>query len=449
MKKLLFLCFLLVLLSPFLMIAQDQEEMPQAQKARVIVDQARIYLESNPYSFVLDTVTRGTVVTLFETGKKSKKWLYISYYSDKRMAQVTGFIDNKLVEIIEEKPVIIDNSVIGLGDERGIMNIVKIDQINDEFREYTFRITDIVPEGENLNRIFFVNNNTDRIVEYTGVVIEDVSVREGFSPKHLVQEGQDSIIDIDGVEIRRDTNEYDNVIKGVKLELLGESEQGVELTIDRDYEKITQKIVDMIQKYNDLMEYINEQTRIVPGRNLSEKNEVGILSGDITVMGLKSKLQTIMMNPYPTDRGKELGLLAQIGISMGSLGSNWEDIKEGYLQVDEDSFIEAFEKYPDTIKQLFGSDTNNDVVIDNGVAYVMDTTMKAYIAPRSGIITNRVNRTENGIREQEDRIDDWEEHLEDYRKKLEGDFTLMQQALHELEQSQKSIDNFSKQLNNK
>ena len=106
-------------------------------------------------------------------------------------------------------------------------------------------------------------------------------------------------------------------------------------------------------------------------------------------------------------------------------------------------------KLQNGISLTIGRRENNDVVIDNGVAYVMDTTMKAYIAPRSGIITNRVNRTENGIREQEDRIDDWKEHLEDYRKKLEGDFTLMQQALHELEQSQKSIDNFSKQLNNK
>lgn len=104
MKKTCFLCFLFILLFPLVITAQDQEETPQAQKARVIVDKARIYLESNPYSFVIDTVGRGTIVTLFQTGKQNKNWLYISYYSKKRMAQVTGFIDINLVEMINENP---------------------------------------------------------------------------------------------------------------------------------------------------------------------------------------------------------------------------------------------------------------------------------------------------------------------------------------------------------
>ncbi len=104
MKKTCFLGVLFVLLAPVLITAQDQGETPVAQQARVIVDKAPIYLESNPYSFIIDTVGRGTVVTLFQTGKKNKKWLYISYYSKKRMAQVTGFIDINLVEILKEEP---------------------------------------------------------------------------------------------------------------------------------------------------------------------------------------------------------------------------------------------------------------------------------------------------------------------------------------------------------
>ncbi len=104
MKKIGFLYVLILLLTPLLISAQDQTETPQTQKARVIVDNAPIYLESNPYSFVVDTVGRGTIVTLFQTGRKNEKWLYISYYSNKRLAQVTGFIDINLVEMVSEKP---------------------------------------------------------------------------------------------------------------------------------------------------------------------------------------------------------------------------------------------------------------------------------------------------------------------------------------------------------
>jgi len=152
------------------------------------------------------------------------------------------------------------------------------------------------------------------------------------------------------------------------------------------------------------------------------------------------------MNPYPTERGRELSLLAQIGISMGSAGSRWEDIKGGYLQVDEDKFVSAFERYPESIKQLFGSDINRDVAIDNGVAYELARNLKAYTNPRGGIIPYRITTTEVNIKQQEENIVNWKEHLEDYRKKLESDFIQMQQALNELDQNQKRLENFSKGL---
>ncbi|KPJ84758.1 MAG: hypothetical protein AMS17_15655, partial [Spirochaetes bacterium DG_61] len=285
-----------------------------------------------------------------------------------------------------------------------------------------------------------------RRVEYSDLSIEYAAVREGARPKHLVQEGRDAIVYIDGVKVQRENNQIDDAVRGVGLELKKASPETIQLTIDRDYEKITSEIVGMIGKYNELLKYINDQTRVTASGELDEENEVGVLSGDITVMGLKSKLQTIMMNPYPTVRGKELNLLAQIGISMGAANSNWNDIRGGYLQIDEDTFVEAFRRYPQEIKQLFGSDSNNDVVIDNGVAYVLDTTLKGYSDPRSGIIAYHIKSTDTKIKDQEKDIEDWNEHIEDYRKKLERDFTIMQQSLNELEQNQKRLDNFSNQF---
>jgi len=336
--------------------------------------------------------------------------------------------------------------VLGIGTERGVSGTGEMENLGVTFREYTFKLTDIVPQGEEVDRIFFVNNNTDRRIEYQDIVIEDESARAGLAPKHLVQDSQNAIVYIDGVKVQRDTNEIDDAIKGVNLRLQKESTREVEMTVERDYEKITKKIVNLIEKYNELIRYINEQTRVVSTGKLDEKSEAGTLTGDITVMGLKSKLQKIMMNPYPTERGRELSLLAQIGISMGSAGSRWEDIKGGYLQVDEDKFVSAFERYPESIKQLFGSDINRDVAIDNGVAYELARNLKAYTNPRGGIIPYRITTTEANIKQQEENIVNWKEHLEDYRKKLESDFIQMQQALNELDQNQKRLENFSKGL---
>jgi len=347
---------------------------------------------------------------------------------------------------VEKEEIVVDNRVIGVGNEKGLLKSVEIKDLGDEFKDYTFKLSELVPDNQVMDRIIFINRSIDRKIEFLDPVIEDISERVGIVPRHLTQKGQDAFFIIDGVEVQRSSNQIDDVIKGVTLSLKGESKEDISLVVDRDYELITKRIVDFVEKYNQLFSYINEQSNVVSEGILDSKIEAGVLTGDITVIGLKKKLQNIMMNPYPTDKGRELSLLAQIGISMGRAGSSWDDIRGGYLKVNEDAFVDMVQKYPQAVEQLFGSDNNNDMVVDSGIAYEMERVLKGYSDQRTGIITYHIKNTDTGIREQEKLIVDWEEHLEDYRKRLESDFTVMQEALRELEMNQKSIENFSRQL---
>lgn len=102
MKKAFLITALLAFLYPCFLSALEQNEATEAQKARVIADKAEIFLEASQHSIVIDTIPRGTVVTLFQSGGKNKKWLYISYLSEKRSSKVTGFIAGNRVEIVGE-----------------------------------------------------------------------------------------------------------------------------------------------------------------------------------------------------------------------------------------------------------------------------------------------------------------------------------------------------------
>ncbi len=104
MKNTLFCLILFASLSLCLLAGPGQEETQGVQEAQVIVKKAKIHLEATPFSAVVDTVGRGTVVALFPSGEKDKKWLYISYYSIKRDALVTGFIRENAVEIFQKSP---------------------------------------------------------------------------------------------------------------------------------------------------------------------------------------------------------------------------------------------------------------------------------------------------------------------------------------------------------
>jgi hypothetical protein len=68
------------------------------RKVRVIAEKANIYFKADKNSPVVETVAKGTILTLHQTGKVKKIWLYISYASDESGMTKSGYILDDLVE---------------------------------------------------------------------------------------------------------------------------------------------------------------------------------------------------------------------------------------------------------------------------------------------------------------------------------------------------------------
>ncbi len=64
---------------------------------RVITEKAEIYAEPNSQSYLIETVKRGTSLSLFQKGKIRKEWYYIVFFSSKRKGRVSGFIQESMV----------------------------------------------------------------------------------------------------------------------------------------------------------------------------------------------------------------------------------------------------------------------------------------------------------------------------------------------------------------
>jgi len=135
-------------------------------------------------------------------------------------------LEKKAVE-----PEVLDDSVIGLGGARNLERMVEAPDLTDAFKEYTFRLSDVLSEGDAADRVIFANRNTGRRIEFKDLVIEDSAGRAGVAPSHLVQQGQDAVLTIDGVKVQRETNQIDDAMKGVNLELKSASAKEVALTV--------------------------------------------------------------------------------------------------------------------------------------------------------------------------------------------------------------------------
>jgi len=72
----------------------------QGKKLRVTADTAKIYIEPHTESTVIGTVSRGTVLTLFDAGSQDTSWYYVSFYSEEKWATITGFVEAAKVELL-------------------------------------------------------------------------------------------------------------------------------------------------------------------------------------------------------------------------------------------------------------------------------------------------------------------------------------------------------------
>jgi len=155
-----------------------------------------------------------------------------------------------------------------------------------------------------------------------------------------------------------------------------------------------------------------------------------------------------MMNPYPTSGEGELSLLAHIGIATnatapGRQSSLSKTRLRGYLEIEEAKLDSAISGHPNWVKELFGSDRDNDLIIDNGVAFRLDQYLKPYV-DTGGIISSRTSTLDSKISRKNRDIAVYNRHLEDYEAELKRKYGKMEAALDALEKSSKALDNINR-----
>jgi flagellar hook-associated protein 2 len=115
-----------------------------------------------------------------------------------------------------------------------------------------------------------------------------------------------------GAWIERASNTVADLIPGVTLSLLSASATPVQVTVADDTEAMQQKITDLVDTYNDLLTYIQEQTKYD-----KSTGEAGVLFGNYGLQIVKSQLAAIATGNAPgfADPQDPYLNLAQIGIT--------------------------------------------------------------------------------------------------------------------------------------
>ena len=150
---------------------------------------------------------------------------------------------------------------------------------------------------------------------------------------------RDAEFKIDGLSIRRDTNNIDDVLTGVTLDLNNVSSGSRVFSITQDVSAAEADVRSFIDGFNVLKSTINLYTNFDP-----ETGESGALSGDFTASNIINQVRRITTENF-ADLSGPFQSMADLGVGT--------EIVMGTLSLDEEKLQEALASNFDNVVRLF------------------------------------------------------------------------------------------------
>lgn len=248
---------------------------------------------------------------------------------------------------------------------------------------------------------------------------------------HLIRPAQNAKLTIDGVPIERKSNKgIKDVIEGVNLELYRVSNQELEVVIKKDGIKAKKHVETFVKAYNELLEYYYIVSKHAksgsPGEYKDLKKEQGVLANNSSIRTLITGLKFKVSNTYPAIQEPYIRVMSSIGVSTGKIGTDWDKIKQGYLQIDNKQLEAMLTKNPRAVKEFFVIDSNGDKRPDNGFAYTTHRYLRPYTRGTGGIISRQADNKRDKIKDIDKKVVKLEEHAGKYATRLRHKMGRMQ-----------------------
>lgn len=153
------------------------------------------------------------------------------------------------------------------------------------------------------------------------------------------QEAKDAIVRLDGVEVQRSSNSFNDLIPGVELNLKRAMPgTTVALGVTRPTAAISQAVNDFVTAYNELHRMLAAAT--APAGNAG--GAAGPLRGDLSVRDMQRQLSALPSTVLSSSGGPST--LAEIGVATN---------RDGTLRVQAETLQAALARDPDGVEAMF------------------------------------------------------------------------------------------------
>lgn len=221
---------------------------------------------------------------------------------------------------------------------------------------------------------------------------------------NTAQAATDAWVVVDGIDIKRATNQVSGVVPGLTLTLTKVTAAPVTVQVDADPDALAKKVQSLVSAYNDVVGASQSAAGFGP---LKAQNAE--LAGDSSIRTSLDKLSRSLAGNIPGTSGKYT-TLASIGLAT---------TKDGRLQLDNAKLSEALVAAPSAVAALFVNDPPTGRV---GAMKGLMATIDQVATNGSSILRARsdsLGRLSTRIEGDQDRI---QRHLVEYEARLRKQF---------------------------
>ena len=239
--------------------------------------------------------------------------------------------------------------------------------------------------------------------------------------------GQDAVIQYNGIEITRSTNNVQDLIEGVQLDLESISTGLFSITIQQDTVQQKEKIKTLVAGFNAFFSKVNELKAVEANGNAQ-----GELYGDSLVKEIHSAIKDVLLAESSVS-GDDVKRLSDIGIAIDRFG---------VFQIDENILSESLSNNYEGIQSLFTADTNGESLYgsnDSGLAGNVRKRLNDYLKYKGVMFEREISNSNvaNDLIEETDTLKFLEEGLTDrYTKK----FSAMNRIISEMNTLKEYLD---------
>jgi len=231
------------------------------------------------------------------------------------------------------------------------------------------------------------------------------------SDEQVVQAGEDAAFNVNGIDITSPTNQVEDAIQGVTLNLT-EAGTSSTVTVEQDSESIRDQVAAFVDDYNTLKGTIGEQTAFD-----AESGEAAELSGDSATRAVESSLRTALSSVV---EGDGFNVLSDAGISLQL---------DGTLAIDEDELDSAIANQPDELASFFAGDSEN-----SGLAGQVSAAIDQQIGT-NGRLNGAITTSENQLDRLSDRFSITEQRINENVERYRAEFSALDSMVGDMNQT--------------